>query len=180
MGAPPMKAIVLYRSISGFTRKYAQWIAEDLGADLHDCRKVKLSALAGYDLVVFGGSLRAGGINGIDIIKRNFAALAGKRIIIFATGGSSAREGIAEEILAANFSAEQGKQLRLFYFRGGFDIGKLGILDKVLMAQRKRKLLTKRREDLGPDEKVFLAAYENPADGTEKESIRSLVDYARS
>jgi menaquinone-dependent protoporphyrinogen IX oxidase len=175
-----MRAVVLYRSISGFTRKYAQWIAQELGADLYDCRKVKLTALSGYDLVVFGGSLREGGINGIDTIKRGFAALEGKRIVIFATGGSSAREGIAEEISAANFSEEQRRKLRLFYFRGGLDIGKLGIGDRILMAHRKRSLLRKRSEDLTPDEKDFLAACANPADGTEKEKIRALVDYARS
>ena len=175
-----MRAVVLYRSISGFTRKYAQWIAENLGADLYDCRKIEPRALSGYDLVVFGGSLRQGGINGIEIIKRRLSALAGKRVIIFATGGSSAREGITEEILAANFSEEQRRQLRFFYFRGGLDVSKLGIKDKILMAHRKRRLLRKRSEDLGPDEKDFLAACANPADGTEKENIRALVDYARS
>ena len=175
-----MKAIVLYRSISGFTEKYARWIAEELGADLYDCRKVQPRALFDYDYIIFGGSLRAGGINGIDIIRRNLAALAGKRIIIFVIGGSSAREGLAEEILAANFSEGQQKQLRLFYFRGGLDIGKLGTKDKILMTRRKWKLRRKRSEDLAPDEKDFLAAYANPEDGTNKDSIRTLVDYARS
>ncbi len=175
-----MKSIVLYRSISGYTKKYAQWIAEELGADLFGCRKVEPHALSGYDLIIFGGSLHMGRINGIGIIKRNFAALAGKRIIIFATGGSLVRESLAGEILAANFSGEHQKHLRLFYFRGGFDFSKLGTIDKILMICRKWKIRMKRSEDLTPDEKEFFAAYANPADGTNKESIRTLVDYARS
>jgi flavodoxin len=175
-----MKAIVLYRSISGFTKKYAQWIAGELGANLFDCREVNLQALSGYDLIIFGGSLHKGGINGIDIIKRNFAALAGMRKIIFVTGGSQAREGIAEEILAANFSEEQQKQLRLFYYRGGFDVSKLGIKDRILMIHKKCRLRMKRTEDLASDEKDFLEAYANPADETKKDNIRLLIDYARS
>lgn len=175
-----MKAIVLYRSISGITKKYAQWIAEELGADLLDCRELEPQTLSGYDLIIFGGSLHVGGINGIDCIKRNFAALAGKRVIIFATGGSSPREGLVEEILAANFSEEHRKRLRLFYFRGGFDYRKLGTKDKILMTVRKWTLQRKKRQELLPDEKDFLAAYANPVDVTKKDDIRTLVDYARS
>jgi len=120
-----MKAVVLYRSIYGFTKIYAQWIAEELGADLLDCREVEPRALFGFNLIIFGGSLDNGRMNGIDIIKHNFAALAGKRIIIFATGGAQVREGITGEILTANFSEDQQKQLRLFYLRGNFDFSKL-------------------------------------------------------
>lgn len=29
-----MKIVVVYKSISGFTKKYAEWIAEELEADL--------------------------------------------------------------------------------------------------------------------------------------------------
>jgi len=175
-----MKAIVLYRSISGFTKKYAQWIAEELGADLFDCREIEPRALFDYDLIIFGGSLHNGGINGVDIIKRNFTALVGKRNIIFVTGGSRIRDGIAGEILSANFSGEQQKQLRLFYFRGGFDFSKLGIKDKIQMTLEKWKLRMKRYQSLSPDEKDLLSACANPADGTNRDIIRPLVEYARS
>jgi menaquinone-dependent protoporphyrinogen IX oxidase len=175
-----MKAIVLYRSISGFTKKYAQWIAEELGADLFDCREVKPDAFSAYGLVIFGGSLHAVGINGIDIITRNLGALAGKKVIVFATGASPAREDIPEEVLAANFPEEQRKLLRFFYLRGGFDFGKLDLPNKALMTLLKWKLLMKKSEDREPDEKGMLAAFAKSMDFTKKESIRPLVDYARS
>lgn len=175
-----MKAIVLYRSLSGFTKKYAQWIAEELASDLFDCREVKPRILGGYDLIIFCGSLHLGGINGIDIVKHNFDALEGKRIIILVTGGSFSREGISEEILAANFSEEQQKRLRLFYLRGGFDFAKLDLKNKMLMILRLWRLRKKRSEDLSPDEKDLLTAYVEPADTTSRANIRPLIDYARS
>lgn len=175
-----MKAIVLYRSIYGFTKKYARWIADELGADLLDCRKAEPHTLFDFNLIIFGGSLHNGRINGINIIKNNFATLAGKRIIIFATGGSQAREGIVEEILAANFFEEQQKQLRLFYLCGSFDFNKLGTKDKILIIYWKWRLQGKRTGDLRPVEKDLLAAYTNPVDGMKKNNIRMLIDYARS
>lgn len=175
-----MKAAVLYRSISGYTRTYAQWIAEELGAELYDCRKVPRRTLSGYDPVIFCGSLHLGGINGIDTIKRSFADLEGKRLIILVIGGSAARAGLGEEILTANFSEDQRMRMRLFYLRGGFDFGKLDTINKLLMLVRLWRLKKKPREDLTPDEKDLLAASVRPAYAMDKDNIRPLVEYARS
>lgn len=175
-----MKTAVLYRSLSGFTKKYAEWIAEDLTADLFDCRETACLSLADYDLVIHCGSLHLGGINGIEIVKRNLPLLAGKRVIILAVGGSAPREGIVEEILAANFTQEQQKRLRLFYLRGGFNRGKLTLKDRVLMVFRIRHLQKKKSEQLTSDERDLLAAYVNPMDATQRAAIRPIVDYARS
>jgi menaquinone-dependent protoporphyrinogen IX oxidase len=176
-----MKTIVVYRSITGFTKKYAQWIADELEADLFDCREIAPGVLCKYDLFIFGSSIHNNRIKDINFFMRHIAVLIGKRKIIFVTGGSEVREGIAEEILASNFSEEQQKQFQLFYFRGGFDYGKLGIKDKTIMILKKWRLrIKKRKEDLTSDEKDLLSAYANPADGTKKDNIRILIDYARS
>lgn len=175
-----MKSIVLYRSISGFTRKYAEWIAEGLGADLYDSRACDPESLGDYDLVVFGGSLHAVGINGIGIIKDNFRRLEGKRIIVFATGASPTRDNIPAEILNANFSTEQQSRIRFFYLRGGFDFGKLDVPNKILMTLMKAKLRMRPEARRSPDERGMLAAYAKPLDFTKKESIRPLLEHARS
>ncbi|HWR13009.1 MAG TPA: hypothetical protein VN445_14390 [Rectinemataceae bacterium] len=36
-----IRTIVIYTSASGFTKKYAEWIAQDLGADLVACAEGK-------------------------------------------------------------------------------------------------------------------------------------------
>ncbi len=175
-----MKAIVVYRSKSGFTRKYAEWIAADLGADCFDCRKIAPRLFGDYEVIVFGGSLHKGGINGISVIRRNLALLAGKRLIVFVTGGSVPRAGIEEEILDANFCEDERKGVRLYYFRGGMDVGKLGILDKLMMIGRRRKLLRENPSELTETDRAFLAAFASPADGTDKAVTGPLVAYARS
>jgi flavodoxin len=175
-----MKAIVAYRSISGFTRKYVEWIAEELGADLMDCREAKRETFSAYDLVVFGGSLHAVGINGIGVIKRNLDALAGKAVIVFATGASPSREDIPEEILAANFTAEQRGKIKFFYLRGGFDYGKLDVPNKLLMTLLKWKLRARRAADRTPDERGMLAAYGRSVDFTKRDNLKPLLDYAAS
>lgn len=49
-----MKAIVVYKSSTGFTKKYADWIAQALGCEavaLQDAKRIDYSA---YDALIFG------------------------------------------------------------------------------------------------------------------------------
>ncbi|MGD6852450.1 MAG: flavodoxin domain-containing protein [Candidatus Bathyarchaeia archaeon] len=172
------KTVVVYRSISGFTRKYAEWLAEELHADLFDARKVDAKKLSEYSLIIFGGSLHAVGISGVSLIKDNLPSLADKKIIVFAVGASPSKEGIIEEIRENNFSEQQQGNLKLFYLRGGFNYGKLDFGNKVLMAFFRVRLAFKKNKT--PDEKGMLAAYAKPMDFTRKENIREIVDYAKS
>jgi menaquinone-dependent protoporphyrinogen IX oxidase len=174
-----MRTIVVYKSISGYTRKYAEWIAEALGADIREVGKSKAGEVSNYDTIVFGGSLHAVGINGIGFIKRNWKSLAKKRLIVFATGASPSREEIPEIVLAANFTDEERGRIRFFYLRGGFDYSKLDPANKVLMKLLRLKIKSKREADRSPDERGMLAAFDRPVDFTKRENIAAIVDCAR-
>lgn len=173
-----MKTIVIYKSMSGFTKKYAEWISEELQADLVSLEKLDVTALPGYDMVIFGGFLHAVGIMGVNVIKQNIDKLAGKRIIIFATGASPAREEIIPEVLNHNFTPEQQEKIKFFYLRGGFDYNKLNWVNKLLMTLMKWKIQGTKNPT--PDEKGMLAAFDNPVDFTKKERVSELVEYAKS
>jgi hypothetical protein len=67
-----MKTIVIYKSKTGYTKQYAQWIAEELSADILPADKVSFQKLAEYDCIIFGGRLYAVGIDGLSLIKKNF------------------------------------------------------------------------------------------------------------
>lgn len=175
-----MKTAVIYKSISGFTKKYAEWIAEELDADLFAHDDIDPSVLPEYDLIIFGGALHAVGIGGIDIIKDNMEKLQGENIIVFTTGASPSRDEILEEVKNRNFTPEEQKRIRFFYLRGGFDYGKLNFVNKILMTLMKWKIRAKKESDRTPDERGMLAAFSHPVDFTKKEKISELVAYVRS
>ncbi len=173
-----MKIVVVYKSISGFTKKYAEWITEELEADLLRIEKDDIDILLQYDIIIYGGSLHALGISGVNIIKNNLNKLRKKKIIIFTTGASLAKESIVSEVKDSNFSAEEQKQIQFYYFRGGFDFSKLNLINKILMTLLKWKIKLKRHRT--PDEKGMLAAYSKPMDFTKKENIGELLEYVCS
>lgn len=173
-----MKSVVIYKSKTGFTKKYAEWIAKELSADIFDVSKVTANILTTYDTVIYGGSLHAVGIIGVKFITQNLDKLKDKKVVVFATGASPSREEAVSEVRNKNFTPEQQKYIRFFYLRGGFDYSKLKPFDKVLMTLLKWKL--KRKKELTPDERGMFAAYNNPVDFTRKSNIDEIITYVNS
>lgn len=167
------KTVVIYRSKSGFTKNYAQWIAEELQCDLLQGENVKASDLSPYDTIIYGGGMYAIGINGIKLITKNFDNLQNKKLIVFSVGASPVRSETTEEIKNANIPAEQQESIQFFYLRGGFDYSRLTRLNKILMTLMKMKL--KRVKNPDADTKGMLASYTHPLDFTNKKYIEPIV-----
>jgi flavodoxin len=167
------KTAVVYRSKSGFTKKYAEWIAGAAGADLIDGRTARLKDLLAYDTIVYGGALYAAGIHGLALITRNYEVLKHKKLIVFTLGATPVRPETVEELRSKNFTAEQQRHIRFFMLRGGFDKNKLTPVDKVLMALLKAKL--KSRKAPTADERGMLAAYDHPLDFTDEKHVAPIV-----
>lgn len=55
------KIAVVYKSCHGSTKQYAEWIAEETGADLFNVDDCTGSDMSDYDTIVFGGCIHAGG-----------------------------------------------------------------------------------------------------------------------
>ncbi len=77
-----MKILVTYKSKTGFTKKYAKWIAEELNCETKDIKNVSSKDVAKYDLVIHGGWIFGGVISGCKKIK----SFAPKQLIVFGVG----------------------------------------------------------------------------------------------
>jgi len=169
------KVAVVYRSKSGYTEKYANWIAKAMDGDLLKGEKTKPEDLLKYDAIVYGGGLYAVGINGIKLITRNYERLKDKKIILFGVCASPTRPEIVEEVMNRNLSKEQQETIEFFLLRGGFDKSKLTPVDRVLMQIMKIHL--KRKKNPTPDERGMLNAYTHPVDFTNEKNIEPIISY---
>lgn len=170
-----MKTVVIYKSKSGYTKTYAQWIAEELNCDLKENDGLKLQDIQDYDTIIYGGGIYASGISGIKLINKNYDALKDKNIIVWATGSAPDESENNERTWAHNFSELQLAHIKTFYIRGGFNYRALSNLNKVLMSGF-RKALQKQKE-LSDGMNEFLDKFNEPQDYREKENIKPLVEY---
>lgn len=173
-----MKAVVVYRSLTGFTEKYARWIAEELNSPCINLKNITKESIPEGATVIFGGSLYAVGILGYREFKKLTKDSNISDIILFAVGASTYSEDILAEIKRVNLVDESDKDRALFYLRGGFNFSKLNVLNKLIMLLLKFKLKGKR--DRSSEEQEMLDAYKTPLDATDRDSIKDLISYVRS
>ena len=91
------RTVVVYESKYGSTKKYAKWLSEELSCDLIEKKNTTIDKLLGYDTIIYGGGLYAGGVSGIKLITKNFHKISNKNLILFTCGlaDTSDKENIA-------------------------------------------------------------------------------------
>ena len=145
-----MKTIVIYNSQTGFTKRYAEWIAEEAGADCLELSDAKKKDLAAYEAIIFGGWACAGSISKLSWFKSNIDKWADKKLIAFCVGASPIENPEIEPALKQNFTESELKKVSIFYCPGGFNYEKMSAPSKLAM-------------------KMFIKALKAKKDKTEKE-----------
>lgn len=167
--------LVVYRSKYGTTARYAQWIAEDLGADCIPRDELTSERLAMYDVIVYGGGLYAGGISGVDAIVKQFDAIRDKTIVLFTVGLADPAQTDYSAICDKNIPAAIRDRIQLFHLQGGIDYKRLSWIHKAMMAVMKR--MTLRKADKNDEDRAFLETYGKAIDFTARENIKPLVNF---
>lgn len=127
------KTLVLYKSKTGFSEKYARWIAEELDCDLAEFSAFDRSKLQNYQLIIYGAGLYAGQINGIGKIKRWMEENPRIIWVVFATGATPDKQAYEELIFKSNFRQGEARPAHFFYLLAGINYEKMGFFNRLLM-----------------------------------------------
>ena len=76
-------AIVIFQSKTGYTQKYAEWIAEELSCGLVPLNGMTVEALEPYQMIIYGGGLRAGQVSGLKKLKKTAARQRKQKVDLF-------------------------------------------------------------------------------------------------
>lgn len=122
-----MKTIVIYNSQTGFTKRYAKWIAEATGAECVKLSEAKRKSMDAYEAVVFGGWACAGSISKLSWFKDNIDKWADKKLIAFCVGASPIDNPEIVPALKQNFKESELKKVNVFYCPGGVNYEKMSV-----------------------------------------------------
>lgn len=169
-----MKTIVIYQSKSGFTEKYGNMIAEELGCEAIALKKVTSIDLEEYDTIIYGGGLRAGIISGLKKMNEICIEKGKKDIILFATGASPKEmEKDIQAMWERNITKELLETVPHFYMQGGLCYEKMSLPDKIIMKLAAPML----EKQMGIEGSVSLR---KSYDESSKEYIIPLVEYVKN
>lgn len=173
-----MKTIVIYNSQTGFTKRYAEWIAEETGADCFELSEAKKKSMDGYDAIIFGGWACAGGISKLSWFKGNIDKWSGKKLIAFCVGGSPLENPEIDVALRQNFSPVEWEKVSVFYCPGGFNYEKMSAPSKLMMKMFIKAL--KAKKDKTEEEEVMVKMIASSYDITDKKYIEPILECLRN
>lgn len=169
-----MKTIVIYNSQTGFTKRYAEWIAEKSGADCFELSEVRKKSLDDYDSIIYGGWACAGGISKLSWFKGNISKWKGKKLIVFCVGGSPLDNPEIESALRNNFNEEEWKRVSAFYCPGGFNYEKMSAASKLMMKMFVKAL--KAKKDKTKEEEVMIKMIASSYDISDIKYIEPILE----
>lgn len=169
-----MKTIVIYHSQTGFTKRYAMWIAEATGAECLELSEAKKKDMAAYDAIIFGSWACAGGINKLGWFKRNIDKWTNKKLIAFCVGAGPADNPEIEPALKQNFTEAEFEKVNIFYCPGGFNYEKMSAPSKFMMKMFIKTLKAKKNKTEAEEEKIKMIS--SSYDISDKKYIEPILE----
>ena len=169
------KTVVIYKTKYGATQKYARWIGEELDCPVIKAEDFNKKDFARYDNIVFGGGVHAGGITGLELIRKNMRQLQEKKLIIFAVGLNVMQSETRQQLRDVNFSKKKLRGLTCYYCPGAYDPEAVRGADAMLMKMMKKILRDKPEADLTPEDQALFDAVTKGADLVDRKFIEPIV-----
>nr|MBQ8252875.1 flavodoxin domain-containing protein [Lachnospiraceae bacterium] len=173
-----MKTVIVYKSKTGFTKKYAEMIAGEVSCDLMELKKATPEKLAQYDVVVFGTRFFAGMVDELKKAKELVARSGAKKFAVFATGATpNAAEDIVNDMWKNNFTPEELETIPHFYMQSGICYDKMPFGEKMMMKMAAKMM--KNQKDKDEMGQGFEEALKGSFDISDIAYIAPLVDYLK-
>ena len=174
-----MKSIVVYKTKYGSTKTYAEWIAEEIGAEAVDVKDVNINYLAEYDSIVYGGGLYAEVINGVSIITKNLDRLKDKKIAVYTTGITplDCRAYYDTYVIEKNFKDGVPDNVKLFNFLGKMKTEELSLVHRTALKTLKKIMSNKKNPS--EMEKMLVDLCDADGDFSSRDDIAELVNYIK-
>lgn len=173
-----MKTIVIYNSQTGFTERYAKWIAEETGADCLALSEAKKQDLAPYEAVVFGGWACAGGISKLGWFKSNMEKWADRKLIVFCVGASPMDSPDIAPAMKKNFSESEFAKVNVFYCPGGLNYEKMSAPSRVMMKLFLKSLKAKKTKTKAEQEMIKMIS--SSYDISDRKYIQPILECLRN
>ena len=170
-----IKILLIYKSKTGFTKRYADWIGEEVNCNIENISNIKNIDFKNYDLIIYGSRIHAGRIDRLDKVKK---LNLGNRLVIFATGATPKETDSIQEVWKNNLTEKEMKNIKHFYIPAGLNYEKMGFLDKTMM--KMATLMLEKKKDKSEEDIGIQNSIKKSYDISDKLRIKPLVEYIKS
>ena len=173
-----MKTLIIYTSQTGFTKKYAEWLAQKTGGDmleLKEAQKKDDAFFAGYEAIVYGGWVMAASVVKVKWFLNKAASWKDKKLAVFCVGGSPNDNPDIEGMLKNMMTDEQREYIKAFYCQGGFNYERMNAPSRLAMKMFVSAL--KKKKDPTEEEKIMTQMVATSYDISDEKYLEPVIDY---
>lgn len=135
--------VIVYSSQTGFTQRYALWIARVLHCEVLDAAFVTTNDLIHTRLVIYGAhATKRGGVTGFRPFYQQYQLALPHQLIVFGTGILPPEQIDLQQLRQHTFRSCK-LQPQLFYFDGEMDPANMPLRIRLPYYSQKRKLKAK-------------------------------------
>lgn len=172
------KGLIVYKSRTGFTRKYAELAGKETGSRVVDYKRASPELMSEYDTVVFGSRAHAGRIDGYQKAKEMFQKSGAKQFAVFVTGATPNTEKQAiQDFWKQNLTSGELQKIPHFYMQSGLRYEDLSFADKLMM--KVLRTMLKRKKDKSDEEKRVERMIAGSYDISSEEYARPLISFLK-
>ena len=153
-----MSRVIIYKSKTGHTERYAKMLSEELNIP---CYSYKDAIVSKNDEVIFLSYIYASKIMGLSKILKKYNVK-----VVIAVGALAYSKDYLNTLKDAN-----NIKLPFFYLRGGIDYSKLNFFF--------RKFLPVIGKDIAKDNKELLNLFKNGGDFVTKDNLNEVLNYLK-
>lgn len=129
-----MNKIIIYKSKTGFTKRYADWIGEVLKCDVVNYIDFPFETLEKYEYIIYGNRIHAGKVDGLKKIKQMIDKKPMIQLVAFSTGGTpNEATEIVDKIWSDSLSENELTTIPHFYMQAGLNYEKMKFSDRLIM-----------------------------------------------
>ena len=175
-----MKTLVIYTSQTGFTKRYAEWISEELNADIYELKDVKKKTndfFEPYEAIIYAGCCMAGMVVKVKWFFERAAYWNNKMLSVVAVGASPNDNPEVDEFLKSLLTDEQRALIKAFYCQGGINYDKMKFTSRTAMKMFANSL--KKNKNSSEDDKKKGEKISKSYDITDKRFIDPVVNFVR-
>ena len=175
-----MKTLIIYTSQTGFTKKYAEWLASKMVGDLLELKEAQKKDDAffrDYEAIVYGGWVMAASVVKVKWFLGKAASWKDKKLAIYCVGGSPNDNPDVEVMLNKLLDQEQREYIKAFYCQGGFNYERMNAPSRLAMKMFVSAL--KKKKDPTEEEKIMTEMVATSYDISDEKYLEPIVDYLK-
>ncbi len=167
------KIAVVYSTKFGHTKQYADWLKEDVDADVMSLDGFNITKMVAYKLVIFACGVYGDKLPIMDYIKKNLSSIPAQKIMIMAVSWyTNDSEEASQRLIDENFPEQLKKVVPLYVVNSGLDKKKVPAMDKAKLIAA--QMMIEKKDGRSSDDINALAIIKGYSDQTSRDNLASI------